>query len=152
MRGTLLTVVRSRRLVRRLENGWVEMLELSVNGQLVSQVVENLVGRGGQTAGVGKGEMGSDEEVWEVVGVDVSSDGLVVASGASVFENSLVVAGINPHSFERSGAEGGVGCSEIGEVENRFCGGFDAGEVERGGRITSPADCNECAGSERRRG
>jgi hypothetical protein len=42
------------------ENGWVEMLELSVNGQLVSQVVENLVRRGGQTAGVGKGEVGSN--------------------------------------------------------------------------------------------
>jgi hypothetical protein len=42
------------------ENGWVEVLELSVNGQLASQVVENLVRRGGQTAGVGKGEVGSN--------------------------------------------------------------------------------------------
>ncbi len=63
-----------------------------------------MVGGGGQSAGVGKNKMGSDEKVREVVGGEVSSDGLVVASGAGVFEDSLVIAGINPHSFEGSRA------------------------------------------------
>jgi hypothetical protein len=104
------------------ENGWAETLGLSVNKQLVSQVMENVVGRSGQAAGVGKEEVGSDQKVREVVGGDFSSDRLVVASGASVFENSLIIAGVNPHSFERSRAEGGAGCSEVGEVESHFCG------------------------------
>ena len=76
----------------------------------------------------------------------------MVASGASVFENSFIVAGVNPHTFEGSGAEGGVGCSEVGEVKNRFGGCLDACEIERSGWIASSADCDECAGSEGRGG
>jgi hypothetical protein len=52
MRGTLLTVVGSGRLTRRLGQT-VGGLGLSVNGQLFFQVVEDLVRWGGQTASVG---------------------------------------------------------------------------------------------------
>ncbi len=44
--------------------------------------------------------MGSDEEVWEVFGDEISGDGLVVAGWAGVFEYSFVVSGINPNSTE----------------------------------------------------
>jgi hypothetical protein len=85
-------------------------------------VVENVVGWGGQAAGVGKDEVGRDEKVREIVDGEVASDGLVVASGAGVFENSLVVAGVDPYSFKCGRAEGGVGCSEVSEVEIRLGG------------------------------
>ncbi len=52
MRGTLLTIVGSGRLARRLGRT-VGGVEVSVNGQLILQVVEDVVGWGGQAASVG---------------------------------------------------------------------------------------------------
>ena len=52
MRGALLTVVGSRRLARRLGER-LGGLGLSVNGQLILQVMEDVVGWGVQTASVG---------------------------------------------------------------------------------------------------
>jgi len=54
MRGTLLTIVGSGRLAGRLGEQ-LEGLRLSVNGQLILQVVEDVVGGGGQTVSVGEG-------------------------------------------------------------------------------------------------
>jgi hypothetical protein len=50
-----------------------------------------------------------DEEVGEVFGCEVSGDGLVVAGGASVFEDSLVVPRVNPDEAKDGGAQGVVG-------------------------------------------
>ena len=48
--------------------------------------------------------MGSNEEDRQVVGGDVAGDGLVVAGRAGVFEDSLVVARVNPNELEGSSA------------------------------------------------
>ncbi len=53
--------------------------------------------------------MCGDEEVGEVFGCEVSGDGLVVAGGASVFEDSLVVPRVNPDEAKDGGAQGVVG-------------------------------------------
>ncbi len=58
---------------------------MSVNGKLFPEMVQNLVRRCSQTAGVGENKVGSHEEVWEIVCRDVAGDGLVVTGGASVF-------------------------------------------------------------------
>ncbi len=47
--------------------------------ELVKEVVEDLVGRTGQAAGGGEGEVGGHEEVGEVFDRDVAGDGEVVA-------------------------------------------------------------------------
>ncbi len=75
---------------------------MSVHGELVTQVVQDVVGGRGEAAGVGENKMGGYEEVGDVFGGDVTSDGLVTAGGAVVLEKSLVVDGINPHKFEYS--------------------------------------------------
>ncbi len=94
--------------------------------------------------------MGSNEKIREVVGGEVAGDGLVVASGASVFEDGLVIVGINPDLFESSRAEGGVGRSEVGEVEAGLRGSFHACEIKGCGGVASPADCDDRASSEGR--
>ena len=76
----------------------------SVNRQLVAKVVQDVVRCRRETARVGKNEVGGDKEVGEVVGGDVAGDGLVVSSGARVFQDSLVVARVNPDKTKDSGA------------------------------------------------
>ena len=80
----------------------------------MAQVVQNVVGWRGETAGVGENKVGGDEKVWDVFGGNVASDGLVPAGGAAVLEKGLVVDGIDPHGLEDSLAEGGVGGSKVG--------------------------------------
>jgi hypothetical protein len=63
----------------------------------VAQVVQNVVGWRGETTGVGENKVGGYEEVRDVFGGDVASDGLVTAGGAVVMEKSLVVDGINSY-------------------------------------------------------
>ncbi len=59
--------------------------------------MQNVVGWRGETAGVGENKVGGYEEVRNVFGGNVASDGLVTAGGAVVLEKSLVVDGINPY-------------------------------------------------------
>ncbi len=73
---------------------------LSVNGQLVLQVVEDVVGLGVEAAIVGKDQVGSDEEVGQVIGGDIAGDRLIVAGRAGVFEDGFVVARVNPDELE----------------------------------------------------
>jgi hypothetical protein len=70
--------------------GWTvgRTVGLSVNGQLVFQVVKDVVRWGGQWSCVGEDKVGGDEEVGQVIGGDVASDRLGVASRASVLENA----------------------------------------------------------------
>ncbi len=81
----------------------MEGLRLSVNGQLILQVVEDVVGWGGQAARVGKGQVGSDEEVGQVISGDIAGDRLVVAGRAGVVENGFVVARVDPDGLEGGG-------------------------------------------------
>ncbi len=66
--------------------------------------MQDVVRRRSETARVGENEVGGDKEVGEVVGGDVSGDGLVIASGARVFKDGLVVARVNPDKTKDSGA------------------------------------------------
>ncbi len=87
---------------------------MSVHGELVTQMVQNVVGGRVETTGVGENKMGGYEEIWDVFGGDVTGDWLVAAGGAVVLEKSLVVDWINPHELEDSLAEGGVGGAKVG--------------------------------------
>ena len=80
----------------------------------MAQVVQNVVGWRGETAGVGENKVGGYEKVRDVFGGDVANDGLVTAGGAVVLEKGLVVDGIDPYGPEDSLAEGGVGGSKVG--------------------------------------
>ncbi len=64
----------------------------------------------------------------------------MVASGARVMQYSFVVAGVYLDKFEGSEAEGGICGAEVCEVGVGFGGCFNAGEVERGSGVASPAD------------
>ena len=147
MRGTLLTIVESRRLAGRLGEQ-VEGLRLSVNGQLILQVVEDVVGWGGQAASVGKGQVGSDEEVGQVISGDIAGDRLVVAGRAGVFEDGFVVARVDRDGLEGGGTEVGVGCVEVRDVRVGFGAGGDAGKIKGSGGIVVATDCDDSAGSE----
>ena len=68
-----------------------------MHGELAAQVVQNVVGWRGETAGVGENKMGGYEEIRDVFGGDVAGDWLVAAGGAVVLEKSLVVDGINSY-------------------------------------------------------
>ena len=63
---------------------------VSVDGKLGSEVVEDLVGKTGQAAGGGEGEVGGHEEVGEVFDRDFAGDGEVVAGRAGVLQDGLV--------------------------------------------------------------
>ncbi len=80
---------RSRRLV------WLK--HHSVDGKLVAQVVEDVVGGCSQTASVDEGEVGGHEEVRQVVIVDFASDGLVAARWTGVLQNGFVVLRVYPN-------------------------------------------------------
>ncbi len=67
-------------------------------------MVQDVVRCRRETARVGEDEVGGDEEVGEVVGGDVSGDGLVIASGARGFQDGFVVARVNPDKTKDSGA------------------------------------------------
>ncbi len=66
--------------------------------------MENLVGRCGKFAGGGEDKMCGNEEVRQVVIGEVAGDGLMVAGGAGVFEDGLVITWVDPDSFERGEA------------------------------------------------
>jgi hypothetical protein len=122
----------------------------SVNRQLVAKVVQDVVRCRRETARVGKNEVGGDKKVGEVVGGDVAGDGLVVSSGARVFQDGLVVARVNSDETKDSGAESRVGGSEVVNLDVGFGGRLDAGEVEGCGEDARSADGENSPEGERR--
>jgi hypothetical protein len=66
--------------------------------------MENLVGRCGEFAGGGEDKMCGNEEVRQVIIGEVASDRLMVAGGASVFEDGLVITWVDPDRFETGDA------------------------------------------------
>ena len=118
----------------------------SVHRELITQVVKDVVGGGGEAAGGGENKVGGHEEIGDVCCGDVARDGLVAAGGAGVGEDSLVVDWVDPNQFEYCFAEIGVGGTEIGQMNVVFGGGGDAGQIEGGGRVTGTADGDESAG------
>ena len=72
--------------------------------ELVAEVEEKACRLARETAGVGEGKVGGDEEIVDVVVVNLSGDGFVVAGRASVAENGALVGG-GPHETEASSVE-----------------------------------------------
>ena len=83
-----------------------------VNVELGAEMVEDVVGWGGETASGGEVEVGSHEKIGEVLGLNLAGDGGVVASGAGVLENGARVGGVDPDELGYSIAEDGIGCAE----------------------------------------
>ena len=75
-----------------------------VGVKLVSEMEEETGGLAGQTAGGCQGEVGGDQEIVDVFGVNFSGDRDVVAGRASVAENSALV-GSGLHETEDSRIE-----------------------------------------------
>ncbi len=78
-------------MVGRLEDGGV-----SVHIELGAEVVQNLVGRGGETPSGSEGKVGGDEKIGDVLSVDFAGDGSVVTRGAGILEHSAVIGGVDP--------------------------------------------------------
>ena len=74
----------------------------SVNSELGTEVVDDAVGGGGQSARVGEVQVRGDEEVGKVFRGDFASDLSVVAGGTCWFQDSAVVGGIDPNVLECS--------------------------------------------------
>ncbi len=72
-----------------------------ISVELVAEMEEEAGGLAGQTTGGCQGEVGGDQEIVDVVGVNFSGDSDVVAGRASVAENSALV-GSGPHETEDS--------------------------------------------------
>ncbi len=97
--------------------------------KLVANVEEEACRLARETAGVGKGEMGGDQEFGDVFGVDFAGDCFVVAGRASVAENGALV-GSGPHETEGSSVERRVGGSQVVEGKVILSVGDDFGEMK----------------------
>ncbi len=93
--------------------------------------------------------MGGNQEVGQVFGGDVASDGCVIAGGAGVFEDGFVVWG-EPQEFEDGAFNVWVGCAKVVKRGGGLGESGEAGEVKRGGRRV--ADGNEGARGESQSG
>ncbi len=121
----------------------------SVDVQLSVKVMEQLVRGARELARGGEGQVGGNQEVGQVFGGDFSSDGCVVASGACVFEDGLVVWG-EPQEAEHGAVEVVVGGAKIMEGGVRLSEGGESGKMKLGGRRV--ADGNEGARGESQSG
>ncbi len=59
-------------------------------------MVQNVVGWCSEATSVGESEMGGNEKVGQVFGEDFAGDLVMVAGRAGVFEQSAVVAWVDP--------------------------------------------------------
>ena len=111
----------------------------SVSVELVAKMEEEACRLARETASGGEGEVGSDQEVSEVLSVNFARDGLVVAGRASVFQDSAVV-GSEPEKTEDSCVHLWVGGAKVMDRQVRFVYFRDFREMkERSGRVS---DCN----------
>ncbi len=89
-------------------------VEWSVDVQLFVEVMKQLVRGAREIASGGEGQVGGNQEVGQVFGGDISSDGCVVAGGSGVLEDGLVVWG-EPQEFEDGTIEVWVGGAKVVE-------------------------------------
>ena len=127
----------------------VRDVEGLVDVQLVAKVVEQLVRGAREFASVGEGQVGGNQEVGQVFGGNLAGDGLVVAGGAGVFDDGLVVWG-EPQKSEDSAVKVSVGGAEVVEGGVRLGESGESGEVKSRGRRV--ADGNEGARGESQSG
>ena len=121
----------------------------SVDVQLITEVMEQLVRGARELADGGEGQVGGNQEVGKVFGGDFTSDGCVVAGGAGVFEDGFVVGG-EPQEAKHGAIKVWVGGAKIMEGGVRLSESGEAGEVKRGGRRV--ANGNEGARGESQSG
>ena len=94
----------------------------------------------GETAHRSKDKVGSNQEVGDVGGVDLASDGSMVAGGACVLQNGPAIGG-EPDEAKDSRVQRGIGCAVVVQGQNVFGESGDCGEVKGGG--WSVADSND---------
>ena len=80
--------------------------------ELVTQMEEEAGRFAGETTSGSEEEVGGNQEVGDVGGVDFSGDGGVVAGRSGVFEDSLVVWG-EPQELEDGAVKVFVGGAEV---------------------------------------
>ncbi len=73
-----------------IPQGWGWSRWRLIDVELVTKVMEELVGEAGQSAGGGEREVSGHEKVGQVLRGDFAGDGAVVAGRASVFQDGLV--------------------------------------------------------------
>jgi hypothetical protein len=99
----------------------------------------------GETAHRGKDRVGSNQEVGDVSGVDLASDGSMVAGWAVVFENGSAVGG-EPDETKDSSVQRGIGGAVVVQGQEVFIEGGDFGKMKsRGGCV---ANSNDSVGEE----
>ncbi len=120
-----------------------------VDVHLIVKVMQQLLRGAREFASVGEGQVGGNQEVGQVFGGNLAGDGLVVAGGAGVFDNGLVVWG-EPQKSEDGAVKVSVGGAEVVERGVRLSESGKAGKVKCRGRCV--ADGDEGAGGESQRG
>jgi hypothetical protein len=80
-----------------------------------------------------KDELGRNQDVGDVGGVNFSGDGSVVAGGAGVFEHGAAIRS-DPDKTEDGSVQVGRGGSEVADGEVRFGNGENLAQMERGVR------------------
>jgi hypothetical protein len=115
---------------------------------LVAEVVQNLVRWGVEATSSSECKVGSNKKIGEIFGVDLAGDECVVAGGVCVFEDSAIVAGVDPDALEDGSAKRRVGGAEVLEGNVGFGSGENTGEIEDSGGIFRAADSDYGAGRE----
>ncbi len=113
--------------------------------ELVTQMEEEAGRLAGETTSGSEEEMGGNQEVGDVGGVDFSGDGGVVAGRSGVFEDSAAIGG-KPDETEDSGIKSRGGSAEIVNRQTDLVDAEDFGQVEGGGG--GVADGNVCGGEQ----
>ncbi len=83
--------------------------------------------------------MGGNQEVREVDGIDLTSDGGVVPGRAGVFEDGAAIGG-DPDEAKRGSGEIRGGGAEVMDRETRFINFENFGEVKGGSRYVADRD------------
>jgi hypothetical protein len=106
---------------------------------------EEAGGFAGETAHRGKDKVGGNQEVVDVGGVYLASDGSMVAGWACVLENGPSIGG-EPDETKDSSVQGGMGCAVVVQGYEVFVEGGDFGEMKGRGRCV--ANGNNSGGEE----
>ncbi len=85
---------------------------VSVDVKLFTQMEEEAGRFTGETAHRGKDKVGSNQEVGDVSGVDLASDGSMVAGWAGVLENGSSIGG-EPDETKDNSVQRGIGCAVV---------------------------------------
>ena len=112
----------------------------SVSVELVAEMEEKAGRLTREATGGGKGEVGGNQQIVEVVSVDLAGDGGVVAGRTGVFQDGPRVGG-EPQKTEDGRVHGWGGGAQVVEREQSFGDAGDFRDVEgRGGGVSDGDD------------